>query len=195
LYWPSKAQVEVDARGLVVVDNVGGGRVRLGDHMVFTGGPLPRGIQFPFGETPLECARWPGYDGWLAIANSGFRAEPAPPAPIGHLPIARGFYVARPHRCDEAGSLFRYDGAGMAWLSGGREDPAALYPIRRVREEDGRWVATISSPGPGVNGAAEPRDVEVIVTPQAVGLVIVEAYGRQEMRLCSPDELSKGASG
>jgi hypothetical protein len=193
LYWPSKARVEVDARGLVVVDDVSGGRVRLGDYVVFTGGQLPRGTQFPFGETPLECALWPGYDGWLAIANSGFRTERAPPAQIGHLPIARGFYVARPHRCDQAASLFLYDGAGMAWLSGGREDPAALYPIRRVREENGRWVATISSPGPGVNGADEPRNVTVTITPQPVGLVTVEAYGSEEMRLCPPDELPKWA--
>ncbi len=121
--------------------------------------------------------------------NSGFRAERAPPSPVGHLPIARGFYVARPHRCDEAGSLFRYDGAGMAWLSGGPEDPAALYPIRSVREEEGRSVATISSPGPGAKGAAEPRDVTVIVAPQPSGLVTVEAYASEEMRLCGPDEL------
>jgi hypothetical protein len=157
--------------------------------MAFTGGPVPRTVQFPFGETPLECARWPGYDGWLAVVNSGFRAERAPPSPVGHLPIARGFYVARPHRCDEAGSLFRYDGAGMAWLSGGPEDPAALYPIRSVREEEGRSVATISSPGPGAKGAAEPRDVTVIVAPQPSGLVTVEAYASEEMRLCGPDEL------
>jgi hypothetical protein len=195
LYWPATARVEADSHGLVLVDTVGGGRVRLGDYMVFAGGSVPRTVRFPFGETPLECARWPGYDGWLAIVNSGFRAENAPRTPVGHLPIAREFYVARPYRCDEADSLFRYDGAGMAWLSRGRTYPAALYPIRAVREERGRWVATISSPGPGVHREAEQRDVKVIVTPDLNGLVTVETFGREEMRLCSADELPQWAKG
>jgi hypothetical protein len=188
LYWPSTARIEADGLGLAVVDTGGGGRVRLGEYFVFTGGPVPRGTRFPLGETPLECALWPGYDGWLAIVNPGFRAEPAPAAARGHLPIARGFYVARPKRCDEGGGLFRYDGEGIAWLSGGPE-LAALYPIRRVREEEGRWVATISAPGPGTHGAADPRDVQVFITPQPSGSVMVEAFGRQDMRLCNADEL------
>ncbi|HZG07860.1 MAG TPA: hypothetical protein VEZ70_02660 [Allosphingosinicella sp.] len=188
LYWPASARMEVDARGLVVVDRRGGGRVRLGDDMVFTGGPVPRGTAFQLGETPMECARWPGYEGWLAMVNSGFRAAEAPTAPRGHLPVARGLYVARPHMCAEASSLFHYDGESMAWISPGHSSTAA-YPIMSVRQEDGRWVATISAPGPGVHGARDRRSVRVSIVPEPSGLVSVDAYGREEMRLCGPDEV------
>jgi hypothetical protein len=34
-----------------------------------------------------------------------------------------------------------------------------------------------------------PRSLDVHVAPQPSGLIIVEAYERQKMRLCSPDEL------
>jgi hypothetical protein len=79
LVWPATARMEQDSRGLMVVDPDGGGRVRLGDYVVFTGGPLPPGTIYPFGDDvhtvdmPMECAHWPGYDGWVAIVNPGFR--------------------------------------------------------------------------------------------------------------------------
>lgn len=79
LVWPATARMEFDAKGLVVVDPVGGGRVRLGDYVVFTGGPVPRGTAYPFGDDvhtvdmPMACAHYPGYDGWIAIVNPGFR--------------------------------------------------------------------------------------------------------------------------
>jgi hypothetical protein len=188
LFWPASARMKVDVRGLAVVDAKGGGRVRLGDYMAFTGGLLPRGTVFPLGGAPMECAHWPGYDGWLGVVNPGFRAVRAPATPPGHLPIARGFYAARPQRCGEAGSLFHYDGARIGWTVPTR-DRGALHRILRVREEKGWWVATIRAPGPGEEGAASPRDVQVFIEPQPVGRIIVEAYERTDMRLCSPDEL------
>jgi hypothetical protein len=77
--WPATARIEFDASGLVVVDGQGPGRLRLGDYVRFTGGPLPRGARYPFGgevhvvEMPMACAHYPGYDGWIAIVNPGFR--------------------------------------------------------------------------------------------------------------------------
>ena len=79
LVWPAEARMEVDARGLTVVDAVGGERVRPGDYISFSGGPLPPGTVYPLGDDlhtfdmPMECAHWPGYDGWIAIVNPGFR--------------------------------------------------------------------------------------------------------------------------
>jgi hypothetical protein len=81
LVWPATARMERDSRGLVVVDGEGAGRVRLGERVVFTGGPLPRGTAYPFGDDvhtadmPMECAHYPGYDGWIAIVNPGFRTR------------------------------------------------------------------------------------------------------------------------
>lgn len=78
--WPATARMEFDERGLLVGDGEeGGARLRLGDQLLFTGGPLPQGARYPLGgdvhvvDMPMECARWPGYDGWIAIVNSGFR--------------------------------------------------------------------------------------------------------------------------
>ena len=78
--WPAEARIEFDARGLVVSDGrEGGTRLRLGDYVRFTGGPLPKGTRYPLGDDvhvvgmPMACARWPGYDGWIAIVNPGFR--------------------------------------------------------------------------------------------------------------------------
>jgi hypothetical protein len=82
LVWPATARLEFDRLGLVVVDPVGGGRVRLGDYVVFTGGPLPPKTPYPFGDDvhtadmPMECAHYPGYDGWIAIVNPGFKTRP-----------------------------------------------------------------------------------------------------------------------
>jgi hypothetical protein len=185
--------MEADGDGLVVIDTAGGGRVRLGDYVEFTGGPIQAGTEFPFGETPIECAVWPGYDGWLAIVNPGFRAAPAPRLPAGHLPIPRGTYVERPQRCEEATSLFRYNGERLGWIARGHRLDT-LYPIRSVRQEQERSVASITAPGPGSEGARSPRNVVVIITPQERGIVIVEAFERAEMRLCGRDELPAWAS-
>jgi hypothetical protein len=78
--WPATARIEFDARGLIVVDGrEGGARLRPGDYVLFTGGPLPKGSRYPLGgdvhvvDMPMACARYPGYDGWIAIVNPGFR--------------------------------------------------------------------------------------------------------------------------
>lgn|GEM_PF-6485293 len=82
--WPATARIEFHALGLIVVDGQGAGRVRLGDYVLFTGGPLPKGTRYPLGgdvhvvDMPMACARWPGYDGWIAIVNPGFRKERRP---------------------------------------------------------------------------------------------------------------------
>lgn len=79
IIWPETAQLSMDRRGLLLTDNRSGARLRLGDYLKGTGGPLPRGYQQPLGETVLregfdiECARYPGYDGWIGIVNAGFR--------------------------------------------------------------------------------------------------------------------------
>lgn len=76
--WPATARMERGAHGLVVIDQ-GGARVRLGDYVKFTGGPLPKGTPYPLGDDvhtidmPMECAHYPGYDGWITIVNPGFR--------------------------------------------------------------------------------------------------------------------------
>lgn len=79
IIWPETAQLSMDRRGLLLTDSRSGARLRLGDYLKGTGGPLPRGYQQPLGETvlregfDLECARYPGYDGWIGIVNAGFR--------------------------------------------------------------------------------------------------------------------------
>lgn len=83
--------------------------------------------------------------------------------------------------------MFRYDGRGMGWTRGGTG--AALYPIVRVREEQGQWVATIVAPGPGVSGASEPRELDVFIVPRGAGRVMVRAMEPVEMELCAPDKL------
>lgn len=77
--WPATARMEFDSDGLVIVDPQGGARVRLGDYVEFTGGPLPKATPYPLGDDvhtvdmPMECAHFPGYDGWITIVNPGFR--------------------------------------------------------------------------------------------------------------------------
>lgn len=78
LFWPETARIHFGGDGLEISE-AGGERVRLGDMIEFTGGPLPPGMTHSLGadvlsvETPMACARYPGYDGWLAIVNPGFR--------------------------------------------------------------------------------------------------------------------------
>jgi hypothetical protein len=79
IIWPEGARMEFDAKGLVVSDGSTGARVRLGDYLKFTGGPIPKDMAHPFGEDalnidmPMKCAHFPGYYGWIAIVNPGFR--------------------------------------------------------------------------------------------------------------------------
>jgi hypothetical protein len=106
--WPASARIEFDGGGLVVVDGQGAGRVRLGDHVRFTGGPLPKATRYSFGEDahvvgmPMACARWPGYDGWIAIVNPGFRKDRANSDRANsdsiHLPSSRRWVSPRPSR-------------------------------------------------------------------------------------------------
>jgi hypothetical protein len=62
-----------------------------------------------------------------------------------------------------------------------------MYPIVRVREEPGQWVATIVSPRPG--DRPEQRELDVIIVPRGGGRVMVRAMERVEMTLCPPEEL------
>ena len=79
IIWPETARLRLDRRGLLLTDRQSGARLRLGDYLTGTGGPLPRGYQQPLGDDVLkegfdiECARYPGYDGWIGIVNAGFR--------------------------------------------------------------------------------------------------------------------------
>lgn len=102
----------------------------------------------------------------------------------GLLPIAAGAYAELGEGCGNAGALFRYDGRSMGWTRG---TGGALYPIRRVREEQGRWVATIVAPGPGAAGASSPRELDVFIVPRGAGRITVRAMERVEMELCAPD--------
>ena len=94
--WPATARIEFDARGLVVIDGQGPGRVRLGDYVQFAGGPLPRGTRYPLGDDvhvvgmPMACAQYPGYDGWIAIVNPGFRKARRPWTGGGKASLFRG---------------------------------------------------------------------------------------------------------
>ena len=78
LIWPEMARAAFGDTG-IEVSEPGGARVRLGDRIEFTGGLLPPGMPHGFGDDvlsvdmPMACARYPGYDGWIAIVNPGFR--------------------------------------------------------------------------------------------------------------------------
>lgn len=109
---------------------------------------------------------------------------PAAASASGLLPIATGAYVEQGETCGDPGSLFRYDGRGMGWTRGAVRP---MYPILRVREEPGQWVATIVSPGPG--DRPEQRELDVIILPRGGGRVMVRAMERVEMTLCAPEEL------
>lgn len=106
----------------------------------------------------------------------------------GMLPIAVGAYVEQDENCGSLVALFRYDGRSIGW-SGSGSTWAAMYPIRRQREAQGRWVATIVAPGPGVSGGGAPRELDVFITPRGAGRITVTAMERSEMKLCAPDEL------
>jgi hypothetical protein len=78
LIWPETARAAFGDAG-VEVSEPGGARVRLGDTIEFAGGLLPTGMAHGFGDDvlsvdmPIACARYPDYDGWIAIVNPGFR--------------------------------------------------------------------------------------------------------------------------
>ena len=78
LIWPETARVAFGDAGFEVSEP-GGARVRLGDRIEFPGGLLPTGMAHGFGDDvlsvpmPMACAHYPGYDGWIAIVNPGFR--------------------------------------------------------------------------------------------------------------------------
>lgn len=87
LIWPETARIGFDRQGLVVSDARDGTKVRLGEYVQFTGGPLLQGMTHPLGgetlctDMPIVCAQYPGYDGWIAIVNSGFSINgDTPPA-------------------------------------------------------------------------------------------------------------------
>jgi hypothetical protein len=67
-----------------------------------------------------------------------------------------------------------------------------MYPIRRLREEQGRWVTTIVAPGPGVSGGSAPRELDVIILPGGAGRITVTAMERVEMKLCAPTNCRNG---
>jgi hypothetical protein len=78
LIWPETARVAFGDAG-IEVSEPGGVRVRLGDTIEFAGGLLPTKMAHGFGDDvlsvdmPMACAHYPGYDGWIAIVNPGFR--------------------------------------------------------------------------------------------------------------------------
>ena len=113
-------------------------------------------------------------------------AAPAAASEAGLIPIAVGAYVAQDESCADRVALFRYDGTSMGW-SGGAERP--MYPIVRVRKEQDQWVATIVSPGPGVDGHKRPRELDVYIVPRGGGRLTVTAMERIEMKFCTPAEL------
>lgn len=124
----------------------------------------------------------------LAGCHSKIATPAAAPLAAGLLPIAVGAYVAQDRRCADREPLFRYDGTSMGWSgSGSAERP--MYPIVRVREEQGQWVATIVAPGPGVDGHKMPRELDVYIVPREAGRITITAMERAEMKLCSADEL------
>ncbi len=79
IIWPETARVTYDAGGLLLRDVVSKAKLRLGDTLAGTGGPLPAGAQQPLGgstlstDMPIECARYPGYPGWIGFVSPGFR--------------------------------------------------------------------------------------------------------------------------
>jgi hypothetical protein len=95
IFWPETAEFEFDRRGPLLKDRASGARLRLGDYVVMTGGPLPPGTRHPLGEfvlnvdTPMECAHYPGHQGWLGMANPGFR-KARPPRHSGEGSLRRG---------------------------------------------------------------------------------------------------------
>lgn len=119
---------------------------------------------------------------------------PAPAAADGGpvLPVAVGSYVGEGDACGNPDALFRYDGRSIGW-SGGRSAPAAMYPIQRLRAEQGRWVVTIFAPGPGVSGGSAPRELDVLIVPRGTGRITVTAMERVEMTLCSRSDLPEWA--
>jgi hypothetical protein len=128
----------------------------------------------------------------LSTACQSTLEAPAAAGGAGVLPIAVGAYVEQGEDCGSPVALFRYDGRGIGW-SGGASAAPAMYPIRRLREEEGRWVATILAPGPGVAGASAPRELDVIILPLGAGRITVTAMERTEMKLCAPAELPERA--
>ena len=115
---------------------------------------------------------------------------PPPPAAAGMVPIPAGSYVEEDRSCGGRTPHFHYDGRSMGW-GGAVDAERPMYPIRRVREQDGQWVATIVAPGPGV--APEPRELDVYIVPRGGGRIIVTAMLRAEMKLCAPEELPAAA--
>lgn len=79
IIWPATARLRSDARGLILSDTQSGARLRLGDYIEGTGGAIPRSHPQSLGEPeltatfPIECARWPEYEGWIGVLNPGFR--------------------------------------------------------------------------------------------------------------------------
>jgi len=86
IIWPETARLSFDGHGLLLSDQRSGATLRLGDYLEGTGGPLPPGMPHSIGDDiltetfPIECARRPGYDGWIGIVNAGFR-KGRPPRP------------------------------------------------------------------------------------------------------------------
>lgn len=78
IIWPETARLGFDRDGLLLTDQRSGAALRLGDYLEGTGGPLPPGVPHSIGDDiltesfPIECARRPGYDGWIGIVNPGF---------------------------------------------------------------------------------------------------------------------------
>ncbi|MEO7179070.1 MAG: hypothetical protein ABIW83_09515 [Allosphingosinicella sp.] len=108
------------------------------------------------------------------------------------LPIPVGIYVGQKEGCGNPVAFFRYDGRRIGWGGGGGSG-AALYSIRRLREEQGRWVATIVAPGPGVGGGSAPRELDVSIVDRRSGRITVTAMERVDMKLCAPDALPSWA--
>lgn len=112
---------------------------------------------------------------------------PAAPGPVALLPIATGAYVEQGQACGNPGALFRYDGRSLGWTRGAKRP---MYPIRRVREAHGQWVATIVAPGPGAS--PKPLGIDVYIVPRSGGRITVTAMERTDMKLCAPGELPAG---
>jgi hypothetical protein len=131
----------------------------------------------------------------MAALSAGCQSTPGgtPEAGGGRvLPIAPGAYVKQDEGCGDPVALFRYDGRRIGWTGGGGSG-AAMYPIRRLREEQGRWVATIVAPGPGAGGGSAPRELDVVIVKRGAGRITVTAMERLDMKLCAPDELPRWA--
>ena len=127
----------------------------------------------------------------LLALLTGCQSKSAGPAATGgaaSLPIAAGSYVGHDDECANPRAVFRFDGSGMAWI--GRGAPVAeTYPIRRLRQEQDQWVATIVAPGPGVDGHKTPRELDVFIVPRGAGRITVTAMERVDMKLCPAADL------